>query len=167
MIDAIAENLPLTDSQSSRLLTTSNIAIQSNKVDVTTFPGLSFAVTSTSSKNQPISQDNIFTGRPAIGDVQTSISLPRSLFANYQNLNSSGQQVSFVVYQSAKFFQPIDEGSRSRGWSMNSRVVAGSVRGMHIRNMTAPGVEMSFLPVDANEAGKPVCVYWDFNALGK
>lgn len=165
MIDSIGENLPLTDNQSSRLLTTPNIAIQSNKIDVRSFSALSLAVRSTASKDETLSKDKILNQVPSVEDLQTSISLPRNLFANQKNLSGS-TQVSFVVYQNTKFFQPIDDDSNGNLWSINSRVIAASARDMKIRNITFPGVEMTFLPLDPGSPGGPVCVFWDFNALG-
>ena len=120
---------------------------------------------SSSSKDQTLSEDKILTKHPATEEVETSISLSRDLFANQQNINSS-TQMSFVVFQNSKFFQPIDGNSSNHSLSINSRVIAASARNMKLRNITAPGVEMKFLLLDPHMVGSPICVFWDFNALG-
>ena len=105
-----------------------------------------------------------------MADVQTSITLPEVMFEK-ETPSGKTVKIGFVIYQNDKFFQPVipeEEENEQEPSSVMSRVISSSVQDMAFDNLSKP-VELVFEPaleVD-EESGEPVCVFWDFNAMGK
>ena len=169
-MDKVATNLPLSDKESSRRLVAPSVAIQSNRVEPGSFPGMSLAVKSSSADPNKLTPDSMVSDKLPMGDVQTSITLPEVMFEK-DTPSEKTVKIGFVIYQNDKFFQPVipdEEESEQELASVMSRVISSSVQDMKFNNLSKP-VELVFEPaieVD-EESGKSVCVFWDFSAMGK
>ena len=166
----MARKLPLSVKESSRLLVAPSVAIQSSRADLASFSGMSLAVKPPSADPNKLTPDSMVSDELPMADVQTSITLPEVMF---ESKTPSGKtvKIGFVIYQNDKFFQPVipdDVDSDLDASSVMSRVVSSSVQDMTFDNLTKP-VELVFEPavkVD-EDSGEPVCVFWDFTAMGK
>ena len=169
-LDKIAQNLPLSADESSRLLVAPSVAIQSNRADSDSFSGMSLVVKPPAADPNKLTPDSMVSEELPMADVQTSITLPEVMFEG--NVPSGKEvKIGFVIYQNDKFFQPLipdDVESDNGASSVMSRVVSSSVQDMTFDNLSKP-VELVFEPVDKEDAdsGEAVCVFWDFNAMGK
>ena len=169
-MDKVATNLPLSDEESSRRLVAPSVAIQSNRVDPGSFPGMSLAVKSSTADPNKLTPDSMVSGKLPMAGVQTSITLPEVMFEK-ESPSERTVKIGFVIYQNDKFFQPVipdEEESEQELASVMSRVISSSVQDMKFNNLSKP-VELVFEPaieVD-EESGKSVCVFWDFSAMGK
>ena len=168
-MDKVATNLPLSDKKSSRRVIAPSVAIQSNRVDPGSFSGMSLAVKSPTADPNKLKSDSMVSDELPMADVQTSITLPEVMFEKESPPKTV--KIGFVIYQNDKFFQPVvpDEvESEEESTSVMSRVISSSVQEMTFDNLSKP-VELVFEPaleVDV-ESGEPVCVFWDFSAMGK
>ena len=96
-----------------------------------------------------------------------SLTLPsRSLFKKETN-DSTSLRIIFVVYRNTSFFQsPNKNTSDSKNLTvkrLNSYVIAGSVKGRKLENLTDPVVS-TYKPLKNNGVDETTaCVFWDFN----
>lgn len=169
-LDKMAKSFPLSVNESSRLLVAPAVAILSSRADSDSFPGMTFAVKPPAADPNKLTSDDMVSDELPMADVQTSITLPEVMFVNKTSSNKA-VKIGFVIYQNDKFFQPVipdDVESDLGASSVMSRVVSSSVQGMTFDNLSKP-VELGFEPtlkID-EDSGEPVCVFWDFNAMGK
>ena len=166
-MDKIAENLPISPNQTSRLIVSPNVAVQANRVRPQSFSGLLYG-TSKPANGQGMTADNILTGEPTSrDDVEVSVSLPSNLFEGVAIGNSDTASVGFVIYQNSKFFQPAkDEDEEKTSSFVNSRVISASVQGVKVENLSKP-LELVFRPLDTEARGTAAGAFWDLLAAGK
>lgn len=168
-LDKVARNLPLSEGKNSRRLIAPSVAIQSNRVDPSSFTGMSLAVKPPVADADKLTSDSMVSDELPMADVQTSISLPEVIFES-KAPSGKAVKIGFVIYQNDKFFQPVlpvDEESGQENSSLVSRVISSSVKDMTIENLTRP-VELVFEPaveIDTTN-GESLCVFWDFDAMG-
>ena len=167
-LDKVAGSLPLSDGQPSRLLVAPSVAVQTNRVNPVSFNGLSLAVQTPTADPNKLTADSMVNEELPPKEVQTSITLPEALFQNKTPSNDA-VKVGFVIYQNDIFFQPaVSDEEESIPSSVISKVGSSSVQDLTFQNLTQP-VELVFQPaINVDESsGNAVCVFWDFDALGK
>ncbi|XP_068758664.1 LOW QUALITY PROTEIN: adhesion G-protein coupled receptor G6-like [Montipora capricornis] len=168
-VDKLATNLPLSTNESSRVLVTSSVAIQSRRADPDSFPGMTLAIKQPAADPENLTPNSMAIDEIPMDDVQTSITLPEVMFEGKDPIGKS-VKIGFVVYQNDKFFQPVvpvNVESKREASSFMSRIMSSSVRDMTFDNLLKP-VELVFEPAQKmDENGmKAVCVFWDFEAIG-
>lgn len=169
-LDRIAKRLPLLPNKSSRRIVAPSVAIQSRRADPDSFSGMTLAVKPRAANRNKLTPDSMVEDKIPVAHVQTSITLPEIMFEG-KSLTGRAVKIGFVIYQNDKFFQPVtpDDIENERGGSLvMSRVVSSSVQDMTFDNLSEP-VELVFEPALKldEDSGDSVCVFWDFNALGK
>lgn len=104
---------------------------------------------------------------------QASLTIPKSLFEAL-NIESKDQKkrLYFAVFRKTLFFQSLNKNASNSDnktiRKKNSFVIAGSVKGGEIRNLTDP-VVTAYYPLDKAIDESVACVFWDFglkNGLG-
>ena len=150
-ISSLAENLPLLPNETSRLLKSQKVVIQTTRVDVRSFPGLSF------------------NGDEKQSEVQANIVLPKTMFEGRDRSKRAEEQITkvgFTLYRSNKLFQMVSEPGIKKGRSVvNSQTISASVRGFKIESLAEP-IETHFSTLNKDGQGISTCVFWDFNGAG-
>ena len=148
-IDSLAENFPLSANETKRVLRSNSIVIQTNRIHVESFTGLSF------------DGDQQESGR-----LTTRIALPRTLFDEV-SIGDADARVGFTLYRNNKLFRMIPEpGAKKEGAAvLNSMAISASVKGIKINNLKNP-VSIQLQLRSPTEGGASTCVFWDFTAAG-
>ncbi|KAK3727870.1 hypothetical protein QZH41_010595 [Actinostola sp. cb2023] len=166
-------------------INTENIAVRQQKIK-TAFTSMRTSVTAKDNKILINSTTDVTSGSGYKADV--SITIPATAFPNNETTNET---VYFVYYKSSKLFAPnfhrvviCENGFTSealqkverKGLSYtvervndrivteSSPVIAASLRGRQVVNLTQPVIIMFKLPPEMIEANNTKCVWWDFNA---
>ena len=149
VIDSIAENFPLSANETSRVLRSKSIVIQTNRTQVESFTGLLFDGDQKQSESQ-----------------RTHIALPRTLFDEV-SVGDADARVGFTLYRNNKLFRMIPEpGAKKEGAAvLNSMAISASVKGIKINNLKNP-VSIQLQLRSPTEGGASTCVFWDFTAAG-
>ena len=92
----------------------------------------------------------------------SSISIPRTIFDESTITNSSRQQrIIFVFYKKTGFFKVSLEDTKKTSSRLNSFVIAGSIKGLSVRNLSNP-VEITLQSVARGDTNSTLCSYWNF-----
>ena len=172
LVDSIAENLPISPGESSRTLVAPNLVIQAAIGNVSSFEGRSFSSSAAKSGiKDTFSKDNSSFGELPSDQMQTEILLPSSITEKLHSLPNEEMRMTFALYNNAKFFQTIgddgnieNENKSFQNWTINSRVISGSVAGISLRDLSEP-VVTTFKPLEPSNLF-PVCAFWNFSLNG-
>ena len=94
----------------------------------------------------------------------SAISIPRNVFIELNiSHSSSRQKLIFVCYKQTKFFRVSLFDTKTASRSLNSFVIAGSIKGLQVENLTYP-VKIAFQSITPGDTNTALCSYWDFVA---
>ncbi|XP_046853701.1 adhesion G-protein coupled receptor G2-like isoform X2 [Xenia sp. Carnegie-2017] len=96
-------------------------------------------------------------------DTTASLSIPKSLFeeSTISNNNMNNRTAIFAFYKETKFFTTSIFQERSLFGRLNSLVIAGSIKGLTIRNLETP-VEIALKEIEPGNTTSAKCSFWDF-----
>lgn len=142
-----------------------NFAVSLLAVNSRNFTGLSF------SGNVRESQLDLKDGNVLLqlGDsipkpAAASISVPRIIFNEFANIkNGSNQQtVIFILYKETKFFRRRLTDNRRTSSRLSSLVIAGSVKGFSVTNLSDP-VKIALESTLDGDKNSTLCSFWNFS----
>lgn len=147
-----------------------NYAIHVQDIKPQMFGGIAFGVDQNhvgiQTKSRKLSSQKIVVTR-VLSDgfphnLSTSISIPPTVFEDLRiKLDSEEQRIIFVVYSTTKFFKASLEDTKKNSSRLNSFVIAGSIKGLPVKNLTNP-IKISFKTIAPGDTGTTLCSYWDF-----
>ena len=136
-----------------------NLAVHAQEFRVKYFEGAGAASLAVNKVQRSfVVYDNAASVQPF--SSQASLTIPKSLFEGL-NIESKDQKkrLYFAVFRKTPFFQ--SSRSNNKIVRKNSFVIAGSVKGGEIRNLTDP-VVTAYYPLDKAINESAACVFWDF-----
>ena len=144
-----------------------NLAIQAQDWNVKNFHGVQVASLAylKLGKNQSsfIVSENCTSDDQRINS-QVSLKIPETLFEILDS-KAEEQRLSFAVFRKTSLFQQSDQSyPHSKAQTQrktNSFVIAVSVKGVDVKNLTGP-VEFAYQPLQAGKEKSAECVFWDF-----
>ena len=149
-----------------------NLAVHAQEFRVKNFEGAGAASLSENKVQKSfVVYDDAASVQPL--SSQASLTIPKSFFEAL-NIESKDQEkrLYFAVFRKTPFFQSLNKNtSRSNNKTVrkkNSFVIAGSVKGGEIKNLTDP-VVTAYYPLDKAIDESAACVFWNFelkNGLG-
>ncbi|XP_078666358.1 adhesion G-protein coupled receptor G7-like isoform X1 [Branchiostoma floridae x Branchiostoma belcheri] len=148
-----------------------NIAVDSMEVPVSAFSrGLGFEwlegeVLYTVEDGRRILKMQGEGGARYAGQVEASVSLPKSLLDKTDSEGLTHVRLNLAVYQSSKLFKSNQSGQSTEGLP-NSRVLATWITNQSFQDLPEP-VSLTFLPLQEDKAAQTnVCAAWDFSLAG-
>ncbi|CAH1270188.1 ADGRG4 [Branchiostoma lanceolatum] len=183
-LETLSSHVTPSDRDQPLTMVESNLCMQVLDINLTqTFPGHGFLALAL-----PADQEGSFTEASVegvadvdsvqMGAVDAAIHIPPDLVDYLKTLpdrpESDIVRLTFTIFQNSRLFQTTAEDSEDRpdteGYrhAVNSRVVASSVVGLSVRDLSIP-IQTSFKPtVTDQHTNNTECVYWDFSlSLGK
>ena len=142
-----------------------NYAINLQTVRPQNFTGLSFSGMVEKSRESELKNNSISTNfNDSVPTASSaSISIPRTIFNELIITNNSRQQTAiFVLYKETKFFQVSLVDTRKISSRLNSFVIAGSIKGLTIANLSEP-VKIALKSIARGDTNTTLCSYWDFS----
>ncbi|CAB4018009.1 adhesion G- coupled receptor G7-like [Paramuricea clavata] len=144
-----------------------NYAINLQVVQPQTFTGLSFSGIVRKSHESSLKKNSISAkdddSVPTAANSAASISVPRTVFNESTITNRSIQQTAiFVLYKETKFFRVFFVDSSETANRLNSFVIAGSIKGLSVANLSEP-VKIVLQRIVPGDTNSTLCSYWDFN----
>lgn len=144
-----------------------NLAVQSQEISAKDFKGVGAASLLDSEGEGTQSKFLLYdeaTARPLVSQV--SLTLPPSLFENLKvDREAQNQRISFVIYRQTSLFQSLDRNTSDLNnqtvRKKNSFVIAGTVKGFEMTNLTDPVVS-TYDPLEEGIEETTACVFWDF-----
>ena len=104
-----------------------------------------------------------FTDNVPLITSSASITIPRTIFSELANTNSSGRQTAiFALYKETKFFVASFEDFTKTSSRLNSFVIAGSFKRLPIENLN-DSVKVALRSIARGNTNTTLCSYWDFN----
>ena len=151
------------DSEKKLEKTKRNYAISLLAIQTETFSGLTFSGIVNNLVSDKIktsistnSTENIPRGSSAY------LKIPSSIFNETSITNSSKQQlVIFIIYKETKFFSVSLPDKNDTSSRLNSVVISGRFKGLHIANLSDP-VEIVLQSIQPGVTNSTLCSYWDF-----
>ena len=137
-----------------------NYAANVQAVQPQTFSGLTFSgrIVKKSQKISVLTESN--NSVPQVSS--SSISIPGTIFNESTITNSSRQQrIIFILYKKTSFFKVSLEDTKKTSSRLNSFVIAGSIKGLSVRNLSNP-VEIALQSVARGDTNSTLCSYWNF-----
>jgi hypothetical protein len=162
-LNKLAENLVISSTNEFEKVKR-NYAINLQSVQSENFSGLSFSGFVQKSRKSELKNNNIVTNSDdSIPTASTvSISIPRTIFNESSITNSSRKTIIFVLYKETKFFQTSKDDTTKTSRRLNSVVVAGSIKGLPIVNLSEP-VKLALKSVARGDTNSTLCSYWNFD----
>ncbi|XP_046853691.1 adhesion G-protein coupled receptor G6-like isoform X2 [Xenia sp. Carnegie-2017] len=160
----LAENIQFEGNNLTRVK--KNYAINLQIVHPQNFNGLSFSGTvKQSQESLPLMRNSIALNLNVRipPDTTASLSIPKSLFdeSTINNNNMNNRRAIFAFYKETKFFTTSIFQERSLFGRLNSLVIAGSIKGLTIRNLETP-VEIALKEIEPGNTTSAKCSFWDF-----
>ncbi|KAK3728437.1 hypothetical protein QZH41_009483 [Actinostola sp. cb2023] len=147
VLDQVAENVPIAEGQTSKVLTTGNLVLQANKVTKASFRGIGFGVKEDGSPTTTVDRSVM------------SVHLPRSVL---DHSNQASSRVGFIHYGNNKLFQSQLQGDEIK---LSRQVLSSSVYNTTTSNLTKP-VRLRISRLKGGQSlGNASCVYWNEEAL--
>ncbi|XP_046853696.1 adhesion G-protein coupled receptor G6-like isoform X2 [Xenia sp. Carnegie-2017] len=164
VLNNLAENIQFEGNNLTRVK--KNYAINLQIVHPQNFNGLSFSGTvKQSQESLPLMRISIALNLSARipPDTTASLSIPKSLFeeSTINNNNMKNRKAIFAFYKETKFFTTSIFQERSLFGRLNSLVIAGSIKGLTIRNLETP-VEIALKEIEPGNTTSAKCSFWDF-----
>ncbi|CAB4012859.1 fibropellin-1 isoform X4 [Paramuricea clavata] len=105
----------------------------------------------------------LWNGRSVPQAPSSSISIPGTIFNESTITNSSRQQrIIFVLYKETSFFKVSLEDTKKTSSRLNSFVIAGSIKGLSVRNLSNPVKIALVQSVARGDTNSTLCSYWNF-----
>lgn len=94
---------------------------------------------------------------------KSSLLIPRTIFNESAVINSSERQtIIFIQYKETKFFRVSLEDTTRRLGRLNSLVLAGSIKGLSVKNLNEP-IKIAFKSISQGDTNSTLCSYWNFD----
>lgn len=149
-LDKVAEKIPL-EKGTSKVLNSTNLAIQANAVDASTFNGLGFGISKNGNGGKSV----------VTSEEQTRlfVKLPKAAIENSNK--SSPIRIGFIYFANHNLFTEEDEDDESVNEREHSNeVLCSSVFNTNTSKLSE-NVTLSFPRPERKEYGNSSCVYWN------
>ena len=163
-LNKLLESLNLPNNASFRR-TLRNFAVDLSIVDPRSFSGVTFSGTITGKITSPLRSENIAKelsdNTTDLGPEATTLRLLRTLFDN-AGAGRQRRTVVLALYKETKFFQVIPlRPPTNLSQRLNSFVIAGSIKGQFISNLTNP-VVLTYKNLKPGNKNSSFCGFWNF-----
>ncbi|CAB4000967.1 adhesion G- coupled receptor G7-like [Paramuricea clavata] len=141
-----------------------NYAVNIQAVQPQQFSGLTFSGIVRNSRISPLRNGNFTEFNDHVPQApSSSISIPRTIFNESTITNSSRQhRIIFVLYKKTGFFKVSSEDTKKTSSRLNSFVIAGSIKGLSVRNLSNPVKIALVQSVARGDTNSTLCSYWNF-----